>query len=326
MRRSREILFGALSVSTLATIFCVWTALGNDVNFCVTTGCSLYQDFSIGGFSLWWLGVAVFALLAALALLGAAGIGRALSGLALLTDMGLLLLMAFTAPCTSCLVVAFFFAVVYLCFRHAVHARAGQHMPRRSLILLCWLLLFAVNLGAVARSQLGVWPIMDAGEDVRTRLFFSPSCPSCRTAVEKLSGRVDVGFYPLAEDDSDIARVARMRDLLEQGQNPAQALQGVQELPADGPGLFSPAMLWLRFRLLCNKAHVFASDTQAVPFVEFHGLPAFLADKTRTENVTPPEKQRPTPEYPVGLDHSLPLETLEPLVSGRCGDASAPCP
>ena len=71
MKRTREILVGALGVSLLATVFCVWSALGNDVNICVTAGCALYQDFSLGGFSLWWVGVAVFALLAALALLGA---------------------------------------------------------------------------------------------------------------------------------------------------------------------------------------------------------------------------------------------------------------
>ena len=325
MKRSRDILFGALSVSTLATIFCIWSALGNDVNLCVTAGCSLYQDFSIGGFSFWWLGVAAFALLAALALLGAAGIGRALAGLALLADMGLLLLMIFTAPCTSCLVVAFFFALCYLCFRHAARGQFPQPEQRRSMLLLLWLLLFAVNLGAVARSQLDVWPIMEVGEEVRMRLFFSPSCPSCRAAVESLSGRVDVGFYPLAEDDADIARTARMRELLEQGQNPAQALQGAQDIGEDGPGLLSPSMLWLRFRMLCNKAHVFASGTQSVPFVEFHGLPSFWS-KPRAQEKSPAREQRPATDFPVGLDHTLPLETLEPLVSGRCGDAAAPCP
>ncbi|MDO5483408.1 MAG: hypothetical protein Q4F27_00730, partial [Desulfovibrionaceae bacterium] len=170
MKRTREILVGALGVSLLATVFCVWSALGNDVNICVTAGCALYQDFSLGGFSLWWVGVAVFALLAALALLGAAESGRMVSGLALLGDIGLLALMALTAPCLSCLVVACLFALCYLCFRQSVFTHNGRLTPRRSLLLLVWAVFFAVNLGAVARSQVDVWPITDAGEEVRTRL------------------------------------------------------------------------------------------------------------------------------------------------------------
>ena len=70
MKRSREILTGSLCVTLLAAAFCVWSAFGNDVNFCVTAGCSLYQDFTVGGVSLWWLGTGSFALLALLALLG----------------------------------------------------------------------------------------------------------------------------------------------------------------------------------------------------------------------------------------------------------------
>ena len=71
MKQSREILTGSLCVTLLAAAFCVWSAFGNDVNFCVTAGCSLYQDFTVGGVSLWWLGTGTFALLALLALLGA---------------------------------------------------------------------------------------------------------------------------------------------------------------------------------------------------------------------------------------------------------------
>ena len=137
MKRSREILTGSLCVTLLAAAFCVWSAFGNDVNFCVTAGCSLYQDFTVGGVSLWWLGTGTFALLALLALLGAAAAGRLLAGLALLGDICLLLLMALTAPCVSCLVVAVFFALSYLGFRQAepAQARGRDSHGRRSVLL-----------------------------------------------------------------------------------------------------------------------------------------------------------------------------------------------
>ena len=226
MKQSREILTGSLCVTLLAAAFCVWSAFGNDVNFCVTAGCSLYQDFTVGGVSLWWLGTGTFALLALLALLGAAAAGRLLAGLALLGDICLLLLMALTAPCVSCLVVAVFFVLSYLGFRQAepAQARGRDSHGRRSVLLWIWVLLFTVNVGAVARSQTEVWPIMGAGDEATVRMFFSPSCPSCREGINILSGHVDVAFYPLAENDNDVYKVAQMRRLLDAGMNLAEAL------------------------------------------------------------------------------------------------------
>ena len=320
MKRTREILVGSLSVSLLATAFCLWSALGNGVNICMTAGCALYQDFTLWGISLWWGGVLVFAFLSSLALLGAASAGYAVSGLALLTDLLLLSVMALTAPCISCLAAAFFFAMTYLCFRKAAAVQSGRTEQGRSWLFFIWLLLFTVNLGAVARTQLSVWPITVGGEDVQVRMFFSPSCPSCRQGVESLSGRVDVAFFPLAENDDDVYRIAHMQTLLDTGRSPAEALAAVQETEAPGGlGVLKPGLLWLRFRMLCNKAHVFMAGAQTVPFLEFHGLPSSLSRKD-----LPRVQKNPPREFPAGLDHTLPLEPLEPLVSGQCGGVK-PC-
>ena len=56
MNRSHEIVTGALCLALLGAAFCAWSALGNEVNLCVTAGCSLYQDTTLAGISLWWLG------------------------------------------------------------------------------------------------------------------------------------------------------------------------------------------------------------------------------------------------------------------------------
>lgn len=62
--------------------------------------------------------------------------------------------MALTAPCVSCLVVAVFFVLSYLGFRQAepAQARGRDSHGRRSVLLWIWVLLFTVNVGAVARS------------------------------------------------------------------------------------------------------------------------------------------------------------------------------
>lgn len=282
MYRSHAILAGPLFFALLGTAFCVWSALGNDVNFCVTTGCTLYQDFTVAGISLWWFGTAAFGALAGLSLLGAAAWGRTLAALALFGDICLLLLMAFTAPCVSCLVAALLFAVVYFLLRRAPAPQSHMHGNGRrgSVLLWVWLALFVVNLGAVARSQTDVWPILGEGENAATRMFFSPSCRYCIEGVNALSGKVDVAFYPLAETEADVWKVARMLTLLDEGLNLAQALAQSQNATApSGIGSWRPDMLLLRFRLLRNKAHIFAAGSQGVPFFEQRGLPGDLRER-----------------------------------------------
>ena len=56
MKRSHQLFPGILSMAALAAGFCIWSAFGNEVNLCVTSGCALFQDTSIAGISLWWAG------------------------------------------------------------------------------------------------------------------------------------------------------------------------------------------------------------------------------------------------------------------------------
>lgn len=83
----------------------------------MTTGCTLYQNFSFGGFSLWWVGTGAFLLLGLLALGGYGGIGRTLAGIALFTDCFLLLVMILTLPCFACMLEAALLAGCYGAFR-----------------------------------------------------------------------------------------------------------------------------------------------------------------------------------------------------------------
>lgn len=330
MSNSRAILTTPFLAALLATAFCVWSAMGNDVNFCVTTGCTLYQDFSIGGISLWWFGTGAFTLLAACALSGQQGAGRWLAGLFLLGDIFLLALMALTATCVSCLVAAMFFALCYFLFSSQPRVKAGQQQKsRRSFLLWLWAALFIINLGFVARSQLDVWPILDESGDPRMRMFFSPSCPYCVEGLNALSGKVNVAFYPVAENNADVYRLAKMQTLLAEGMSIAEALgQSMETTEPEGFEWLKPEIILLRFRLLRNKAHIFSSGSQSVPFFETKGLPADILAEVKKRNREravrglPPAGPPPATADSGPKDHALPVELEE---GQQCGGA-IPCP
>lgn len=311
-------------MAVLAAAFCIWSAFGNEVNLCVTSGCALFQDTSVAGISLWWAGGVMFTLLAAAALMGAAQLGLILAGLALLGDIGLLLLMAVTAPCVSCLIVACFFAMIYAGFRQAAQrSRSGlpADKPGRSLLLALWALLFIVNTGTALRTRADVWAITDNSNEASVRMFFSPSCPSCQEGIALLSGHVDVAFYPLAENEADIHTVARMLRLMDNGASLSEALTKAKDIAApSGMAATAPDML-LRLRMLRNKAHVFMAGSQTVPFFEYHGLPAMLKKNTKQQAGQASLPQAPTPP-PAAGSADLPLD---PQVAGQCS-GTTPCP
>lgn len=66
--RSHHPLFLPFFIALIGAAFSAWNALDAASVPCVTTGCTLYQNFSFGGFSLWWVGTGAFLLLGLLAL------------------------------------------------------------------------------------------------------------------------------------------------------------------------------------------------------------------------------------------------------------------
>lgn len=329
----------SLAFALLGLLFSLWTLFGNEVNFCVTAGCTLYQDFTIAGVSLWVIGAASFAVFMLLAVTGSVRIGRFLSGLALLADCGLLLLMAVTAPCLNCLIAAVFFALTYRSFRLAALAGNADKpsAPGRSWLVVAWLVLFLMNAGAVLRSETGSWAALGSDEDASVRMYFTPGCPSCREGLAALSGSVETAFYPMAAEDGDYFKVQAMIPLLDKGMNIAEAAQQVQEISAGSfRDVLSPEHLLLRLRMLRNKAHVFASGSTKVPYFEFHGLPSMLKKRNqRRENAPAPASPQPSQSAPQQLQpdpgtmpptsHNPDLpEELAPPVSGHCS-GEKPC-
>ena len=188
--RSHSPLYLPLLIAVCGILFSVWNALDAASVPCVSAGCTLYQNFSINGYSLWWGGVGIFSLLGLLALTGRAVLGRWLAGLAVLLDCVLLGIMILTLPCVACMVAALLLALSYITFRAATLAdthRSALH--HASPLLVLWGALFLLTLGGLARSEVGPWAIQapEMEDETTARVFFSPSCSACRQLVMGMS-------------------------------------------------------------------------------------------------------------------------------------------
>ena len=323
--------------SALAGIaFSIWNAWDASSVPCVTAGCTLYQSFSFGGFSLWWAGAGVFTLLALFALTGRAVLGRMLAGCAVLADCLLLGIMLLTLPCLSCMVAAFLLALSYLFFRGAMDS---SNYGRRSLSLLLsiWSLLFLGNVACAIRSEMQPWAMQQAQTEENTpiRVFFSPSCSACRQLVTGLSetDAKKISWYPVAEEDKDLAIILNLQQRLALGGNTfAGHFLAAMDTPEPSPWeMLRPSTLLLQFRLWTNKAEVITSGDGRLPFVQFLGVPSALI---RSSGVTPANRPTaPSPESFGGqttiggtngnASHTLPIDLGG---SGSCGGENNPVP
>lgn len=320
MRGNYTAMPGTALLCALAFAFCLWASFGGGPEICFTAGCSLYSDFSIAGISMWVVGMASFAVLAVLALLGRARLGYALAMLGLACDAALLILMLITAPCFNCLIVALFLLSVVLSFR-ASQPRSWDGQARsKHVLVLVWTFFFLCNVGVVIKTQIPLYTLSDNEDEATVRVFFSPSCPACRQALDRLAGSVDVAFYPVAENDLDVARVERMAMLLAQGENIYDAMLASNKADYTGQkGLFGYGSMGLRLRLLRNKAYLFTIAGPVIPFIEYRGLPRHLS-QPMSQSVQSKAAQTPAPSR--GGDPAIPVDSS---VSGFCYGGTESC-
>jgi len=304
----------AFLLSLLGAGFTSWSAWGNAIDLCFTAGCTIYQDVSIAGISMWWIGTGGFGLLALLAIVGRPGLAFFVSAVALSLDCLLLFLLAVTAPCVACLIAGIFFALIYAACRSTAHVKRPLS---RSWLLLCWSFLLVANLINVARNEMGTWAMQESA-DPSIKFYFSPSCPACQNGIRALTGRIDVSFYAVSKNEQDTLLIATMKQAVQRGANMAEALKRAQEEPAPaGLSLYAPDMLLLRFALLRNTSYALNAGGGVLPLIEHLGLPqenVFKAPRTERTAAPPP---------PRASDSALPGENEAPA---QCGGNAAPCP
>lgn len=308
LQRRRATPLGVPLLFSLAGLaFAAWTAYTPTPDDCASAGCVLFRDLEIFGVSLWLVGAGAFSLLTLAALFGRGALGYGLAGLFLTADAALLLLMAVTAPCANCLVIAVAFALAFWAFRASM--KTPRDKPGLSYLLLIWGALFVTNVIGLAEERMPPW-ILHGQPAASVRLYFSPSCPACREAIlGLLPSAKDVAFIPVAENEDDINAIAVMRGQISDGSSFFLAYRHATEAtPRPIAKLTLTQQLSLRFDLLRNKALVFASGSDKLPLIQTHGLPRL-----------------PTTARATSQDASLPIAPLD--FEGCSGaPAAAPCP
>lgn len=293
---------------------------------CPGNGCALFQDFSLFGISLWWIGTAYFAGMVLLCLRRLRALAHVIAAAALFTDAVLLIVMLATASCIPCLGAGLLIALLFFSLRH--HAR-GRTAPVQgpSVLLFAWGGLFVATLGFAATEDLGPWQI--AGPDnAERRIYFAPSCPACRDAIAVFADHA--ALVPVAEKSSDHAAVYAMHKEIVEGKTPAEALDSALKAERNGtlPQPAFPDSLFIQVNLARNKAEVMRLGFTQLPLIMINGMPQPL----RPTRARPLPGAAPLPPHGdnwwdaagSGGSSTLPPDLVAPLNS--CGDASPePC-
>ncbi|MFO8083019.1 MAG: hypothetical protein R6U27_01715 [Desulfobacterales bacterium] len=280
-------------------LFCLMSALGITDTLCVTQGCEVYQGYTVAGVSLYWVGAAVFLLLAMISLWPRSyRVLAILTGLVLVGNFVFLIMQFLLWPCTSCLIVAALLGSFAWCL--SVHVKSGLRM-----LCMVWLLLFSANLLLLARDSIPPWPVLGK-TNAEIQVFFSPTCPACREVVENFLHRSDiepyVAFYPVAKDDGDRQRINLLVRNLRQDMPPKQAFaahwQTFSNLDQLGKDWYLALHLWRNQIHLAKKSAVQVpliisriplgelSDMAALPP---EGCSIFSADFENCEDELPPD-------------------------------------
>lgn len=268
-----------LSSSLAGILFCLWVALSSSEADCLATGCALYKDIAIAGISLWYVGAVAFAFLFLCALLRKNSLAYFCVSCMLIADIALLALMAFTAPCTNCLIVAALFACTFLFFRQSVKkidtaSHSNDAGPFHISWIFCiWGLFFFSNGLALVNEQMEAW-IIHGRPDAPMRIYFSPSCPSCRQAISTFAPLdAQVAFLPVAEDEADVYAIATIKNQLAKGESFFIAFRHATQINTAQPDLSFADYIELQWHLLRNKVRFYASDSPVLPLIQMHGMP-----------------------------------------------------
>lgn len=257
------------TVALAGILFSVAAGLGGADGLCLTEGCSLYQDVQLLGLSLWWWGAGGFAVLSLVCLSGQLKFAYFLAYAAIAVDCVFLLWMAVSMPCLNCLVAALLFFAVFVSLGVIVRPNRGAAL----LVAVLWLTLFSPNIFAAGQELAGPWRIYGS-KDAPVRVYFSPSCPSCRVALKGLlmGGEDHLGFYPVAESDDDVQRLASLRQELSKGASFVRAFAASRD-PMTAPDLGWLESLSLHAGIFRNKMALSRLGADKIPVIVMYGVP-----------------------------------------------------
>ena len=257
------------STCVLGIAYCISNALGIET-FCETSGCSITKDFKLFGLSLYWFGALGFFLFGVLRASHALKTLRfyALGVIAL--DCALLLVLAFSAPCMSCMIVGgLFFLLGLLIFLEsdkALQSRAFQA------VLVTWAICLAPNVINATGELVGPQPIY--GEKTAdVKVFFSPSCPSCKDVVKEIVKQDNsVALYPVDKSFKDLKQICLLNRTYENTGEINEALENCWSTNCGKEKLSTFQQLKLSFQTWCNKSYLAKLGKDSVPVIVSQSL------------------------------------------------------
>ncbi len=271
--------WGSYLFPALGLAFCAANSLGAEIA-CVTTGCTVYAEYTFGGLSFWVWGTVAFAGLLLCAPLDRwrSGIFLAATSAVLLADLGFLVWQIVFLPCTSCMVAALLIGLSQV---SAILAGGAPSPPRplfRRLAwacLLAWTGLMLVDGVDAVRERARPWPIYGDPDTAHYAIWFSLNCPNCRetmqTILEAPGMMDDVVLYPLAKDADDLERFFVMFCGLRHDRELGDVLDESWETEScdvDELDLTRGEAATLRLRLAWNKALLVRRGHRVVPVLE----------------------------------------------------------
>ncbi|MEW5724108.1 MAG: hypothetical protein AB1896_13445 [Thermodesulfobacteriota bacterium] len=276
----------ATGLAGIGMVFCAASGLGLGQDFCITPGCTLTKEVAFLGLSLWWWGAGAFLVVAVLAVLGRGPEAYWAGFAALAADAGLLLWMALTAPCLTCLFAGFLFLFLF----YSLCRIGGKNRTAARVLTAIWFFVLAPNFFGVVVEMVDPWPIYGRHPAV-FRVYFSPTCPACRNTVFYLRPRLKasspVAFYPVARTPQDLGKIRYMVKRQKEGLDFFSAYAESTQAAGVETKLGMLEEIRLRLRLHRNKIAFWRTGMDAFPVLVRMGSPAVGA-RPKSDQPSPP--------------------------------------
>jgi hypothetical protein len=241
-------------------VLCLGSALGLTKALCLTEGCKLYQGYSFLGLSLhvWGAGAFGTGLILLLCPLGRLSAYRRFLQICLWAEIVLLAWQVIYLPCSECLLVGLIWGLLALV------------EMRDRISFKVWSVVFLVALVLMSKDLLHPWPVY-GGTGAVMKVYFSPSCPGCKSEINKLlaGGEVDLGrvaFFPVALKSGDYERVEAFQNVLKHTLNIPQAFQAFWSETVHAPVGWRE-WLTVRLGLLRNRMVLARMGINKIPLV-----------------------------------------------------------
>ncbi|MEI6259948.1 MAG: hypothetical protein WCR46_08580 [Deltaproteobacteria bacterium] len=214
----------AVGLNVVGLSFCLLSAFRMTDVLCITQGCSVYENFSLFGVSLYGFGSAAFLMLLFFAIARQGRYLLMVSAFFLILDSVFLTTQILLWPCMKCLIVAALFGAVMVV---AMIIQDQDKKTGMKWVMSVWFLLFFVDVIAVAKESVSPWPVY--GYDAApVHLYFSPTCPSCQGMIDallaKTSAPTQIALYPISKNPEDTVKIMFLEKQLKKGTALKEAL------------------------------------------------------------------------------------------------------